>query len=79
VRAALLDVKGVKRATVTLENNEAVVTYDPAKVKIDDLLRSVAHAQGPTDQVYTAKVKKKGPVPHRRGVANSDGSALSMT
>lgn len=60
MRAALLDVKGVKRAKVTLENNEALVTYDPAKVKIADLLQAVANAQGMQDgQVYTAKVKKK--------------------
>jgi len=59
VRSALLDVKGVKRARVTLETNEALVTYDPAKVKIADLLQAVAQAQGPDVQVYTARVKKK--------------------
>ena len=31
MRAALLDVKGVKRAKVTMEPSEALVTYDPAK------------------------------------------------
>jgi len=60
VRAALLDVKGVKRAKVTIENNEAFVTYDPAKVKIADLLQAVANAPGwQGGQVYSAKVKKK--------------------
>ena len=59
MRSALLDVKGVKRAKVTLETNEALVTYDPAKVKVADLLQAVAKAQGPDVQVYTAKVKKQ--------------------
>lgn len=59
MRSALLGVRGVKRARVTLETNEALVTYDPAKVKIADLLQAVAQAQGVDGQVYTAKVKKK--------------------
>ena len=59
MRAALLDVKGVKRAKVTMEPGEALVTYDPAKVKIADLLHAVAHARPPDDQVYSAKVKVK--------------------
>ena len=55
----MLDVKGVKRAKVTMEPSEALVTYDPAKVKIADLLHAVAHARPQTDQVYSAKVKEK--------------------
>ena len=57
MRAALLDVKGVKRAKVTLEPAEALVTYDPARVKLEDLLNAVAKAQAPGDQMYSAKVK----------------------
>ena len=59
MRSALLDVKGVKRAKVTLETNEALVTYDPAQVTVADLLHAVAQAQGPDVQAYSAKVKKK--------------------
>jgi copper chaperone CopZ len=59
VRAALLAVKGVTRAKVTFETAEAVVTYDPALVKIDDLVQAVAKAQPPGDQSYSAKVKGK--------------------
>jgi copper chaperone CopZ len=59
VRSALLSVKGVTRAQVTLENHEATVTFDPAQAKVEDLIKAVAAAEGP-DGVgqYTAKVKK---------------------
>lgn len=55
MRSALLAVKGVKRATVTLEGNEAVVTYDPHEAKVDDLITAVNRAEGPFS--YTATVK----------------------
>ena len=58
VRAALLSVKGVTRARVTLENYEAVVTFDPKQCTIDDLIKAVAQAEGPEFQRYTAKVKE---------------------
>jgi copper chaperone CopZ len=47
VRSALLDVKGVKRAIVTLEKQEAVVTYDPHQAKVEDLIAAVRQADGP--------------------------------
>ena len=47
VREALLSVKGVTRADVTLERHEAVVTYDPRAASVDDLIRAVANVEGP--------------------------------
>jgi len=59
VRSALLSVKGVTRAQVTLENHEAIVTFDPAEAKVEDLIKAVAAAEGPDGPgQYTAKVKK---------------------
>jgi len=59
VRSALLSVKGVTRAQVTLENHEAIVTFDPAQAKVEDLIKAVAAAEGPDGAgQYTAKVKK---------------------
>ena len=63
VRGALLSVKGVARARVTLENHEAVVTYDPKQATVDDLLKAVSEAEGTMGpKQYSAKVKdpKKG-------------------
>jgi copper chaperone CopZ len=61
VRSALLSVKGVTRARVTLENHEAVVTYDPATAKVEDMIKAVAQAEGPADGrgQYKASVKKQ--------------------
>jgi copper chaperone CopZ len=59
VRAALLAVTGVTRARVTLDPDEALVTYDPARVKVEDLIAAVGKATPPQDQVYSAKVKDK--------------------
>jgi copper chaperone CopZ len=59
VRSALLSVKGVTRAQVTLENHEAIVTFDPAQARVEDLIKAVAAAEGPDGAgQYTAKVKK---------------------
>jgi copper chaperone CopZ len=60
VRSALLSVKGVTRAQVKLENYEAVVTYDPARAKVEDMIKAVADAEGPADGKgqYKASVKK---------------------
>jgi copper chaperone CopZ len=55
VRSALLTVKGVTRARVTLEPREAVVTYDPAQATIEDLLEAVRTAKG--FSAYSAEVK----------------------
>lgn len=62
VRAALLSVKGVTRARVTLENHEAVVTYDPKQATVKDLIKAVGDAEGPMmPGQYTAKVKDTNP------------------
>jgi copper chaperone CopZ len=60
VRSALLSVKGVTRAQVKLEGHEAIVTYDPAQAKIEDMIKAVGEAEGPADGKgqYTASVKK---------------------
>jgi len=57
VQSALQSVKGVKEATVSLEKNEAVVTYDPDVVKVEDLIKAVKSARGMNS--YDAKIKKK--------------------
>ena len=61
MRSALLSVKGVTRAQVKLEGHEAVVTYDPAQAKIEDMIKAVGQAEGPADGrgQYKASVKKK--------------------
>ena len=55
--SALQSVKGVKEAKVSLERNEAVVTYDPDVVKVEDLIKAVKSARGMNS--YDAKIKKK--------------------
>ena len=57
MRSALLSVKGVTRAKVTLEHQEAVVTYDPAQATIEDLIAAVNGADG-GPFAYTATLKK---------------------
>jgi mercuric ion transport protein len=57
VRSALLGVKGVTRAKVTLDPPEAVVTYDPKRVTVDDLVTAVSKAEGISS--YSATVKPK--------------------
>jgi len=47
----------VKEAKVSLENQEAVVKYDPEKVKVEDLIKAVKNAHGMSS--YDASVKKK--------------------
>jgi copper chaperone CopZ len=60
VRSALLSVKGVTRARVFLEKDEALVDYDPAQCKIEDLIAAVGTAEGPMmPNQYTAKVKNQ--------------------
>jgi copper chaperone CopZ len=58
VQSALENVKGVKQAVVSRENEEALVKYDPDVAKIDDLIKAVKEASGPHGP-YDAKVKKK--------------------
>ena len=57
VQSALQAVKGVKEAKVSMETNEAVVTYDPTVTKVEDLIKAVDNAKGMAK--YTATVKKK--------------------
>lgn len=61
MRSALLAVKGVTRARVTLEEHEALVVYDPAQAGVDDLIKAVSEAEGPLGQRYSATVKKAPP------------------
>lgn len=57
MRSALLSVKGVTRARVTLENYEAWAEYDAAQATIEQMIEAVAGAIGPLGQRYTATVK----------------------
>lgn len=57
MRSALLSVKGVTRARVTLENYEAWVEDDAAQATIEQMIQAVAGAIGPLGQRYTASVK----------------------
>ncbi len=57
VQSALESVKGVKQAKVSLEKKETVVKYDPAVVKVEDLIKAVRDAKGMHS--YDAKVKEK--------------------
>jgi copper chaperone CopZ len=56
VRSALLAVKGVTRARVTLESLEVLVNYDPHEATVQDLIAAVDAAQGP--RPYKAKLKE---------------------
>lgn len=57
MQSALQSVKGVKEANVDLDRKEAVVTYDPAVCKVNDLVKAVKDAKGMAS--YSATVKKK--------------------
>ena len=57
MRSALLSVKGVTRARVTLENYEALVDYDAAQATVEQMIKAVSGAVGPLGQQYTARVK----------------------
>jgi copper chaperone CopZ len=62
VRSALLEVKGVSRATVSLDNHEATATFDPRQTNVQDLIAAVNRAQGPADFIkYSAWVKEVSP------------------
>ena len=56
VRSALESVRGVKSAKVSLEKEEAVVVYDPAVGKEEDLIKAVKNADGM--HPYDARVKE---------------------
>ncbi len=57
VRCALESVNGVKKVKVSLEDREAVVTYDPSRAKEEDLVNAIMNAQGM--HPYEAGGKKK--------------------
>lgn len=60
MRSALLSVKGVSRARVSLESSEAVVDYDPAQCTVDQMIAAIGKAEGiDTPGQYKATVKKK--------------------
>jgi hypothetical protein len=78
VRSALLSVKGVTRARVTLENWEAVVTYDAAQATVADLIKAVASAEGPMGpNQYSATVKTSKPGWHSRNSFLNERAALA--
>jgi hypothetical protein len=72
-----MSVKGVTRARVTLEEHEAIVTYDPAQATVQDLIDAVEKAEGVmAPKQYSAKVKEpSGGVAHRP-TATGKGSSV---
>ena len=56
MQSALESVRGAQRANVSFDDREAVVTYDPDVVKVDDLIKAVKGAPGMLR--FDAKVKK---------------------
>lgn len=59
MRSALISVKGVTRARVNLQEQEAVVTYDPTQCSVDDMIKAVGKAEGvETPGQYSASIKK---------------------
>lgn len=61
MRSALLAVKGVTRARVTLEQHEALVVFDPAQTSVKALIEAVEKADGVSGpKQYSAKVKAPG-------------------
>ena len=58
MRSALLSVKGVSRAKVTLEGHEAIVTYDSREATVQALIQAVNEAKGPAGSIsYHAAIK----------------------
>jgi copper chaperone CopZ len=57
VRSALLAVKGVSRVQVSLENREAVVTYEPPATA-EAMINAVAAATPVGPESYQATVKR---------------------
>ena len=58
MQSALENVKGVKQAVVSREDQEVVVKYDTEVAKVDDFIKAIKQASGPHGP-YDAKVKKK--------------------
>ena len=57
MRSALLEVKGVSRAQVSLENHEAVVTYEPPATP-DAMIKAIAAAIPVGPESYKATIKQ---------------------
>ena len=61
MRSALLAVKGVTRARVTLEEHEALVVFDPKQTSVKALIEAIEMADGVWGpKQYSAKVKEPG-------------------
>ena len=56
MRSALKGVKGVTRVQIKWKEREAVVTYDPGRATVEQLIAAVKEAKGLNE--YNAKVKK---------------------
>jgi mercuric transport protein len=54
VKKSLTQLEGVKEVKVTVTPPEAVVIFDPAKVKVEDIIRATANAG------YPSSIKQKG-------------------
>jgi mercuric ion binding protein len=57
IESAIKAVKGVKEVKVSLQEKEAVVTFDADEAKVDDLIKAVKEAKGMNS--YEASVKQK--------------------
>ena len=57
MRSALLEVKGVARVQVSLENHEAVVTYEPPATP-DAMIKAIDAAMPVGPESYKATVKR---------------------
>ena len=61
MRSALLAVKGVTRARVTLEEHEALVVFDPKQTSVKALIEAIEKAEGVAGpNQYRAKLKEPG-------------------
>ena len=59
MRSALASVKGVSRASVTLEGHQAIVEFDPDTCSVNDLIAAVANIKDPAVPVtFSAAVKQ---------------------
>ncbi len=60
MRSALLGVKGVTRAQVSLETRDAIATYDPRATNVDALIAAVNAVQEPFPFFATVKAPPAG-------------------
>ena len=57
MRSALLEVKGVSRVQVSLENHQAVVTYAPPATP-DAMIKAIAATPPVGSETYKATIKR---------------------